>query len=195
MDFFSNLFKIFIMHFNESIGVIPLLIYPHDSVKNDENIMRPIKYHPIWFLDSQEESKSESIDLIYEGKVYFARKFKIFLEAKNSIVKREEPAFNLVVLILVFLKNMNLFGKNYLNIVTEIIIKNFENLLQNIIISEIQQLEVIKTSKTKLITEGDLAKEKIKILLNDICRDYFSLIYYYQKINSINLERSKMNLI
>jgi len=177
------------MHFNKVMEIIPLLIFPDDSIKNDENLMRPIKYHPIWFLDSQEKTKSENIGLIYDGKVYFGKKFKIFLKTEKKIAKNKEQAFDMIILIMVLREKMNSYGKNYLKIISEIIIKNFEGHFRMIITSEILKENFIETPKRReVIKEGDFLKEKIKTLLNDIREDYFSLVNYSQKNNLINLE-------
>jgi len=177
------------MYFDEIMGIIPLLIFPDDSIKNDENLMRPIKYHPIWFLKSQECTKSENIDLIYNGKVYSGKKYKMLLKTKKRIVKSKEADFDTVVLILVFLRKLNLFGKNYLNIVSEIIMKNYENSFQKIKDSEILKFHLFKNSKSKkIIPEGSFEKNKILTLLNNILEDYLSLINYSQKNYSLYLD-------
>ncbi|MHA2392259.1 MAG: hypothetical protein ACXAEX_09810 [Promethearchaeota archaeon] len=177
------------------MGIIPLLIFPDDSIKNDANSMRPIKYHPIWHLNSQENTKSEDIDLIYRGKIYSGRKYKVFLNINKKKVKIKEKSVDEIILIIVYLENLNLFGKNYLNIVSEIIMKNFENIFQKIMISEILKLNLIKNSKSeKIISEGDFEKKKIMTLLNDILEDYLSLIYFSQKKHSLYLNIEKRDL-
>ncbi|MEJ2296542.1 MAG: hypothetical protein P8Y23_17480 [Candidatus Lokiarchaeota archaeon] len=47
---FEELAVVYVLYFDEAHGHTPLLIYPDDRYKDDKKFMRPIKYHPIWFL-------------------------------------------------------------------------------------------------------------------------------------------------
>ncbi|GAH01543.1 unnamed protein product, partial [marine sediment metagenome] len=51
---FEDLAVVYVMYFDEAQGHMPLLIYPVDEYRKNVTFMRPIKYHPIWFLSSDE---------------------------------------------------------------------------------------------------------------------------------------------
>ena len=151
--------------------------------------MRPINFHPIWFLNTEEETDSEHVDLIYNGKIYFAKKFQIFSEIKESEVNYKEAPFNMIAVIMVIPKEMSFSRKLLLKIISEPIIKDFNGHFQKIIESETLKEDLIRTPKNEIIiNKGDVLKENIKNFLKTVLEDYFSIIIqYYQKDNLVNL--------
>lgn len=168
-----ELYQIFIIYFDEINGYIPLLIFPDDFIKNDEKLMRPIKFHPIWFLNAKDQKDSEQINLIYDGKVYFAKKRKLGLREKT---------FDIIVVIIALPKEMALYGSKFLNLISEFVIEEFEDLFYQIIESEILKENLIKTPESReIIKKGDILKIEMKNLIKNIWGDYFSSTIYYYK--------------
>ncbi|MFX1329141.1 MAG: hypothetical protein ACFE91_13520, partial [Promethearchaeota archaeon] len=50
----EDLCIVYILYFDEKKGQIPLLMYPDDRLRNNKKYMRPINYHPVWFLETEE---------------------------------------------------------------------------------------------------------------------------------------------
>ncbi|MFX1389994.1 MAG: hypothetical protein ACFE9Z_08035 [Promethearchaeota archaeon] len=178
------------MYCDEIRGIFPLLIYPDDRIKNSDFLMRPINFHPIWFLDTAEDTYMEYVDLIYKGKVYSAKKFHIFSEEGKKYWLKKEVAFNMLAIIIVFPKELNLCRKFFSKFISQTIIKDFRHQFHKIIKSEKLKNDLIKIPKNeRFIKEGDHLKENIKNFLNTIMKDYFFFIQnYYVKENLVNLE-------
>ena len=117
MTLVSELIKVYILYHNKIMNIIPLIIYPDENFDNNKEILRPIKYHPIWFLDFNEQDDSEHIDITYNEKVYCARKFKI--KSEKSKLKQEfyDETFDTIDIIIVLPKILDLYGLNFLSIV------------------------------------------------------------------------------
>jgi len=179
----SEFCQVYILHFDEVKGLIPILIFSNEFIKKNEKQILPIKFHPIWFLDSENERDFEQIKLVYNGKVYFAKKFKTFLKKKKRKHRIKDEKFDNVVIIIVLLKEFNIYGSDLLNIITKTIKKNFGPSLNQIIESEILKENLIKSPRIiEIIKRGEIIKEKIKNHLEKIWENYFdSIIYSYEK--------------
>ena len=186
MVLLSELCQLYLLHFDEAVGLIPLLIFPDKNIKNNEKELRLIKYHPIWFLDLGNERGFEYIILNYNGKVYFAKKLKIFSKRKIRRVRFKDENFEIIVVIVVLPKRFENYGSALLNIITKSIKKSFGASLYQIIESEILKENVIKTPKIiEIIKRGDFIKENIKNLIKGIWEHYFdSKRYNYEKHQS-----------
>ena len=57
---FGGLCVIFLLFYDEIRGHIPLLICSDESIKDDEEKMRSINYHSIWFLNKKEDADSDN---------------------------------------------------------------------------------------------------------------------------------------
>ena len=70
----EELCVVYVLYFDEALGHMPLVIYPieGDMLKDNKAFMRPIKYHPIWFLDVEEQSALDHIDLDFKNFIFFA---------------------------------------------------------------------------------------------------------------------------
>ena len=187
MALLSEFCQIYILHFDEVKGLIPILIFSNEFIKKNEKQIRPIKFHPIWFLDSENERDFEQIKLVYNGKVYFAKKFKTFLERKKRKPRIKDEKFDKVVIIIVLPKEFSIYGSDLLNIITKMIKKNFGPSLYQIIESEILKENLIKSPRIiEIIKRGEIIKENIKNHLKKISENYFdSKIYFYEK-NQLN---------
>jgi len=174
LTIFMEIYEIYIMYFDELKGNIPLLIYPDESIKRNSKKMRPIKYHPIWFLDTNIQNEFDHVDLIYNRKVYLARKFQTISKRKKRRegFKTETP--ELIVIIIALPSDLYNYGENLLNNLSELIITNFDKELYQIIESEIAKDELIKTAKLGgIINKGNSKKKEIKDLIDFISKEYF----------------------
>ena len=81
---FIELCVIYILYFDEARGHVPLLIYPNDKYKENKKYMRPINFHPVWFLPVDDEKGLDHIDLEYKGFTFFGKKFL----TKSKRIKR-----------------------------------------------------------------------------------------------------------
>jgi len=178
------------MYCDEIRGIFPLLIFPDESIKNNDKIMRPINFHPIWFLNTEGEADSEHIDLSYNGKIYFAKKYQMFSEIEEGNANYKETPFNKIAVIMVLPKEMSFYRKVFLKIISETIIKEFKGFFYKIIKTETLKEDLIKIPKNeKIIKEGEILKENIKDFLKTILENYFSsIVHYYKKKSSVHLE-------
>lgn len=169
--------QIYILYFDDVIGLIPILIFSNEFIKKNEKQILPIKLHPIRLLDSENERDFEQINLKYNGKVYFAKRFKPKFNNKN---------FGKVFIILVLTKEINIYGSDLLNDIKNTIKKDFGYSLKTLIKSEILKESLIKTpSIVEIIKKGEIVKEDIRNRLKQIWRNYFdSIIYSYEKNQS-----------
>ena len=184
MALLSEFCQIYILYFDEVKGLIPILIFSNEFIKKNEKQIRPIKFYPIWFLDSENERDFEQINLVYNGKVYFAKKFKTLLKRKPRI---KDENFDKAVIIIVLPKEFDIYGYDLLNIITKTVEKNFRPSLNQIIESEILKKSLIKSPRIiEIIKRGEILKENIINHLKKIWENYFdSIIYSYEK-NQLN---------
>jgi hypothetical protein len=171
--------------------IFPLLIFPDETIKNSEHLMRPINFHPIWFLETGRKTDSEHVDLIYKGNVYSAKKFQIFSEVGKKKGEYKETPFNMIAVIMVFPKEMRIYKNIFSKIISEAIMKDFKDYFHKIIKSETLKTDLIKIPRNeRYIKEGDFLKGIIKNFLASILNDHFSFLkqYSYKKENMINLE-------
>lgn len=187
MVLLSGLCQIYILYFDKVKGQIPLLIFPNECIKNNEQELHPIKFHPIWYMDAENQRGFEQVNLVYKGKVYIAKKFKIFLKRKKRRVRFKDENFDIAVIIIVLPKKSDIYGSDLLRIITKTIKKNFRTLLYHIVESEILKENLIKTPKIiEIIKRGDFIKENIKNQVKKIWERYFNSIkHYYEKDQSL----------
>lgn len=187
MSISSELIHVFIMYYDETVSFIPLFSYPDEIIKmNDESIC-PIKYHPIWFLELEDHHDFEHIDITYKGKVYCAKKYKVF--SKRSAIRPEfrNKIFDIIVIIIVLPKVMDSFKLNFLNIISEILIGEFKTSFYKIIESEILKENLIRTPKVmEIIKIGESLKYEIKTVLKNIWDVNFAKIMTYYQNYYIN---------
>lgn len=158
------------MYRDELNGILPLLIFPDESVKQDNNTMKPIYYHPIWNFSIDDTKKAEGVNLIYRKNVYCAKNYLVYCEAiEESKVDYLKGFFKKIVIIIVIPEEMNYEQKIFLKSAIEVIIKNFKSHFTKIVKSEILKLDIIKIPKNEnIIKEGNTLKEKIRKLLKTI---------------------------
>ncbi|MFX1366761.1 MAG: hypothetical protein ACFFCE_11905 [Promethearchaeota archaeon] len=175
MRLLPEFFQIYVLYIDRVKGVIPILIFSNKFTQKNKMQIFLIKFHPIRFLDPENETDSEQINLIYNGEVYYAKRVKLKIKDKN---------FEKAYIILILKKELSIYGTDLLNIITDIIKKNFSYSLNNYLKSEILKEDLIKSSRREeIIKEGKIVKENIKKQLRKICEKYFeSVIYSLEKI-------------
>ena len=175
----EELCVVYVLYFDEALGHMPLVIYPieGDMLKDNKAFMRPIKYHPIWFLDVEEQSALDHIDLDFKNFIFFGKKFLMKSERKKKRSGLQEDTPEVVVVIVSLPKEIDMFGDDLIREMTEEIQSKFENYLYKIIDAENAKKEIIQTKKTKeLIKEGNMIKDNLYNVIEKISNDYFSKV-------------------
>lgn len=168
----EDLCIVYVLYFDEKKGQIPLLIFPDDRVRGDKRYMRPINFHPVWFLETEE---LDHIDLEYKGYAFFGKKFN----AKSIRPKRraglEEETPETIVIIVSLPVELEIFGDDLIKLLTEKLRERFEDQLSEVIESEIASDAVIKTPKIQeRISKGKIVKVFMRELIDKEIKGYFS---------------------
>ncbi len=168
----EDLCVVYVMFFDEKRGQVPLLMYPDDRLRVDKRYMRPINYHPVWFLETDE---LDHIDLEYKGYTFFGKKFL----AKSKRIKRraglEEETPETIVVIVSLPVEIDIFGDELIKRLLEELRNNFEDKLYEVIECEIAMETVIKTPKIQeCISQGNKVKLFMRELIDKTIKDYFS---------------------
>ena len=163
---------VYIMYFDEKKGQIPLLMYPDDRFRSNKKYMRPINYHPIWFLETEE---LDHIDLEYKGYAFFGKKFSAKSERKKRRAGFEEETPETIVVVVSLPIELEIFGDNLIRKLTDEIRNKFENEFYEVIESEIARETVIKTPKIQeYIKKGKKIKFFMRELIDKTVKEYFS---------------------
>jgi len=188
---FEELTVVYVLYFDEARGHMPLLIYPDDRYKDDKAFMRPIRCHPIWFLNINESDALDHIDLEFKGYTFFGKKFRAFSqrEKRRAGLTRETPE---TIVIIVSLPNkIELFGDDLIRHLTQDIEENFKEKIFEIIESEILKDDVIKSPKTKtIIEEGDKIKNQLRELIDNTTDHFFSTVIKQADASSIRMQKA-----
>ena len=188
---FEELTVVYVLYFDETRGHMPLLIYPDDRYKDDKTFMRPIRYHPIWFLNINESDALDHIDLEFKGYTFFGKKFRAFSqrEKRRAGLTGETPE-NIVVIVSLPNK-IELFGDDLIRHLTQDIKENFEKKIFQIIESEILKDDVIKSPKTKKVIEaGDKIKSQLREMIDDTTDHFFSTVIKKADASSIRMQKA-----
>lgn len=166
---------VYVLYFDEKRGQLPLLIYPNNQLRNNKKFMRPIQYHPVWFLDTQ--VGLDHIDLEYNAYTFFGKKFfvKSNRQKRRAGLKEETP--EIIVIIVSLPAEIDIFGDDLIRKLTAEIQEKFEDKLFEVIESEILKDDIIKTLKMQeRIDEGKKLKVFMRELIDKTIKDYFSRI-------------------
>ncbi|MFX1325334.1 MAG: hypothetical protein ACFE8N_10270 [Promethearchaeota archaeon] len=170
----EHLCVVYVMYFDEKKGQIALLMYPDDRYRNNKQYMRPIHYHPIWFLETEE---LDHIDLEYKGYTFFGRKFLTKSERKKRRAGLEEETPETIVIVVSLPIELVIFGDDLIRSLTDKIREKFEDRFFEVIESEIAKDAVIKTSKIQeIIDNGNKIKLFMRELIDNTVKEYFSSV-------------------
>ncbi|MFW9827365.1 MAG: hypothetical protein ACFFEY_07240 [Candidatus Thorarchaeota archaeon] len=179
---------VYVMFFDEKKGQVPLLMYPDDRLKNDKRYMRPINYHPVWFLETED---LDHIDLEYKGYTFFGKKFTIKSDRPKRRAGLEEETPETIVIIVSLPSELDIFGDELIKELIEKLRIKFENKLSEVIEGEIASETVIITPKIQeLITKGTKIKVFIRELIDITIKEYFSRVIK-QRSESPSLKTQK----
>ncbi len=188
---FEELAIVYVLYFDEAQGHVPLLIYPDDRYKDDKKFMRPIKYHPIWFLSLDEQEVLDHIDLEFKGYTFFGKKFLTISKRKKRRAGLEEETPETIVVIVSLPTKLEILGDELIKQLTTEIRGNFEKNLFELIESEIVRDAIIKSPKIeKIIEKGDNIKSELRELIEKIVNMYFSSAIKQSDTTSIKMQKA-----
>ncbi len=174
--------QIFIMHFDEINGNVPLLFFPDETTQNNEKFMDVFKFNSIWLLDSEDKTNDKYISLNYDGKIYLARVYRI----SSNLGRKEsfplENSSDTIMVTVVLPIELVSYGLDFLIVITELFFEDYKELLYYIFLSEILQENGVKAPKMrKIIEAGSHLKEQLRISIKTNQEKYFSLILSHQQ--------------
>ncbi|MHA1732661.1 MAG: hypothetical protein ACTSU5_12020 [Promethearchaeota archaeon] len=140
---------IYLAFFDETRGHEVLLTYPDEDRKCDEECMRPIHIHSIWFLSEEEQSSLDHVDLDYGGRTYFAKKFGARSKRKKTRAGIADSADEVMVLFVSLPEELNIFGSRILKGLFEAIQQTIKDELSDLIIGHIAKKKIIQSPKTR----------------------------------------------
>jgi len=188
---FEEICIVYVLYFDEAQGHIPLLIYPDDKYKEDKKFMRPIKYHSIWFLSSDDLSGLDHIDLEYKGFTYFGKKFYTKSKRKKRRAGLVEETPETIVIIVSLPIDIEIFGYGLIRKLTKMIQDEYDELLYKIIECEIAKEQIIKTEKVKAcIKEGTEIKEQLRTVIAEMTDEYFATVVKQKDTTSIKRQKA-----
>ncbi|MFX1532359.1 MAG: hypothetical protein ACFFBC_14675 [Promethearchaeota archaeon] len=168
----EELCVVYVLYFDEKKGQIPLLMYPDDRLRNNKRYMRPVNYHPVWFLESAE---LDHIDLEYKGYTFFGKKFSTKSDRPKRRAGLETETPETIVLIVSLPIELEIFGDGLIRKLTEELRSKFEDQFFEVIESEIANENVIKTPKIlERITKGKKIKVFMRELIDNTVKNYFA---------------------
>ncbi|TXT67694.1 MAG: hypothetical protein BAJALOKI1v1_20011 [Promethearchaeota archaeon] len=192
---YKGLYEVFILYFDEEKGHIPLLLYSDEKIVQKPENMRPVFKHPIWFLDIDDISAQNHVDLEFKDKMYLARKFyaKSDREKRRCGIQKEAP--ETIVIILALPTKLIVFGGELIQKLTTKMIDGFGNHFCELIESEILRMSPIKTSEIKeKINNGDIIKRRMKNEIKEICNCYFSNVIKPEGAKSIKQQLQEFGI-
>ncbi|MFX0012366.1 MAG: hypothetical protein ACFE9R_18785 [Candidatus Hermodarchaeota archaeon] len=188
---FEDLAIVYVMYFDEAQGHMPLLIYPDDNYRNNKTFMRPIKYHPIWFLSLDESDALDHIDLEFKGYTFFGKKFLTRSKREKRRAGLEEETPETIVVILSLPDNIELFGDGLIRLLTQNIRDKYESKLFEIIDSEILKQELIKSPTVKKrIEKGESFKKELRTEIEVSTNTFFSDVIKNSDTTSIRMQKA-----
>jgi len=188
---FEELAVVYVLYFDESQGHMPLIIYPLEKYKNDKAFMRPIKYHPIWFLSLDDSDALDHIDLEFKGYTFFGKKFltQSKREKRRSGLKEDTP--ETIVIVVSLPNNIELFGDELIRLVTQEVKDKYGDRLFEIIDSEILKDEVIKSPNVKKrIEKGEAIKKELRDSIKETTNNFFSNVIKNSDATSIRMQKA-----
>ena len=185
---------VYILYFDEAKGHVPLLIFPFEEgykLKDDKRFMRPIKYHPVWFLSIEEQEPLDHIDLEFKGYTFFGKKFQTKSKRKKRRAGLKEESPEIIVVIASVSNDIAILGDELIHLITDEIKEKFDDKLFKIIECEIAKNEIIKTPEIKkIIEEGMNIKEDLNKMIRKITDNYFLNAIKQKDIHSITQQKA-----
>ena len=189
----EELCVVYVLYFDEASGHVPLLIFPIEENQLIENkrFMRPIKYHPVWFLSAEEQGPLDHIDLEFKGFTFFGKKFltKSMRKKRRAGLEKETP--ETIVTIVSLPNDLAILGDDLIHLLTDGIKERFDDKLFKIIEYEVVKDQVIKTPNIKkIIDEGLKIREDLNQFMYEITNNYFSKSIKQADTHSIRQQKA-----
>ncbi|KKN20404.1 hypothetical protein LCGC14_0935900, partial [marine sediment metagenome] len=167
-------------------------IYPDDKLKNNRKFMRPIKYHPMWFFDIEDQNELDHIDLEYKGYTFFAKKFLTKSKRRKRRAGLTEESPEIIVIIVSLPTELEAFEDELIKNLTKEVRDNYEEQLYEIIEAELLRDGLIKTPKIiDTIKKGTEIKKFLLKSVDKIIKDFFSKkIKMKPDVDSIQRQRA-----
>lgn len=161
----DRFYEVFLCYFDETRGHLPLFTYPSD-LKTDEDRLKIIKIHSIWFLDTKHEDL-QHVDLEFGDKIYLAIKFtgKSWREKTRAGLTETTP--ETFVLMLAIPTDLSFIGADLLiSLMSKV--GDMADQLYILVKKEISDYKLIKSPKDEtIIEEGKvIERELYKICKN-----------------------------
>jgi len=189
----EDLCVVYVLYFDEARGHVPLIIYPInlDNLKDNKKFMRPIRYHPIWFMPVEDQEALDHIDLEFKNFTFFGKKFLVKSKRKKRRAGLEVETPETIVIIVSLPNDIEIFGDELIQNLTSLVRKNFEEKLFEIIESEIAKEQVIKTDEIKkIIQKGNKITKELQNLISKTVQDYFSKVIRQSDVKSIRQQKA-----
>ena len=190
-NLFSDLCEIYLLNNNEIDGLIPLLIFPDNSLLEDTERMKVLNTHYIWRISLSDQRLLDYIELTYKDKVFYARKFITLSKREKQADNTAYDEFETIVIIIVLPEEISIFGKDLLLKLTSEIILRFEGRIYKVINSERTKREIIKSPRMQSsIKEGDEVRKELMNFLTNICMSYFASIIEQKKTETLDQQKA-----
>lgn len=192
---------IYLAFFDETRGHEVIFTYPDESRECDDECMRPIHIHSIWFLSEAEQSSLDHIDLDYGGRTFFAKKFAAPSKRKKTRAGIDDEADEVMVLFVSLPEELNIFGSRILKGLHEAIQKTIICEIADLIVGHIAQKKIIQSPKVKQeIAMGKEVYQKLARLCDwilaqftpDLLEGYINTVKKQKALAYLLLQDQKM---
>ncbi|MHA1669940.1 MAG: hypothetical protein ACTSV5_05105 [Promethearchaeota archaeon] len=188
--YLGNLCEIFLLTDDEVLGRIILSIYPDDSIREDNEKIRIINIHPIWYIEVNEINSSNPLTIECGERICYG--YKMFIPSFRKVKKEKEE----IIIIISLPLELEILGYNLLKKITNCIKDSYINKLYMIIESEIAKFEVVKTQDIiELIRQGNQLKKTMLNEFKEICSEYFYFAIRMLDNSKINSQKALSFLI
>lgn len=188
---FEDLYEVYFLYFDEVRGHFPLLTYPDEFIKDDDEKMRMVTIHSIWFIDIKDQPMFDRINLEVGGKAYFAQKILIPTTRIKKRAGIEEEFIETYVLIVSIPVDLDLFGSPLLDGLTFDVIMHFKEDLYKLVESETLKTNIIKSPGViEKIKIGDKVRDQLKIIIKQSCESYFSSAVSLSDAAAIKIQKA-----
>ncbi|MHA2006113.1 MAG: hypothetical protein ACXABO_01670 [Promethearchaeota archaeon] len=170
----EDLCVVYVLYFDEKKGQIPLLIYPNDKLRINEKYMRPIHFHPVWFLETEE---LDHVDMEYKGYTFFGKKFLAKSDREKQRAGLDAKTPETIAVIVSLPIELEIFGDELIRKLIDELRSKFGDQFFEVIECEIAIDAVIKTTKAQeCITKGKKIKVFMRELIDNTVKKYFSKV-------------------
>ncbi|MFX1396672.1 MAG: hypothetical protein ACFFAS_06460 [Promethearchaeota archaeon] len=166
---------IYVMCFDEEKGHLPLITYPNEDFQESKKFMRPIKYHPIWFFQINDQDVLDHVDVEYKGYTFIGKKFTTTSRRTKKRAGLKEDTPETIIVIVSLTNDLVIFGDDIIRQMTDGIKEKFGDSLFELIEYLDAKDQIIKKPEIKkIIQRGSKLKDEIRTYIGKILKDFFS---------------------